>query len=111
MRRSDRHLQTANAGQRSARHDDLIQGEEGLAGLIAAARMDRGMKGHSIFDSEVARDQLRQHAFQAVCLDLGEEPYLAQVHTQERNIHLRHRARRPQEGAVATQDYQCPGPR
>ena len=35
----------------AAGHGDLVEGEEGLAGLAAPARMDRGLQGHSILQA------------------------------------------------------------
>ena len=104
MRIVDGDVEVADAGQRPARDDEIV--ERHVADVVdrAAVAQDHALERHAFADLVVAGLDPGEHGVEIARLGLGEEPDLAQVDAEDRDVHLGHGTDGAQERAVATQD-------
>ena len=106
VRRPDLHVEVDHAGQRAAGDDHVVQREERARRGVAARAVDRPAQGHPVLEAIPAAGDLLEQLLELVGFGLGQEPDLAEVDPDHRDLGLGHGARRPQERAVTAEDDQ-----
>ena len=100
----DRHVEAAHPGQRAAGDDDVVERDVPLVLADAAAAQDPALDDHPLVDRERAGDEVAEHRLEVTGLRLGQEPDLAEVEPEQRDVDLGDRPGGAQERAVATED-------
>ena len=105
----DRDVEPADARERTARHDEVVERDVALAVDRVAVAQDDPLEGHPLGDLVLAGSDVLEHGPEVAGLRLREEADLAEVDAEDRDVDLGHGPDGPQEGAVATEHHERVG--
>ncbi len=107
----DLDIEAADAGERAAGDDDVVEGMMWRAGGLAARGQDARLERHPLVDRVFARDEPAEDGLELRRLRLREEADLAEVDAEQRHVDLDDGPGRSQERPVTAEDDEDVGRR
>src|SRR5262245_33777787 len=111
MRWTDLDVEPADARERAAGDDDVVQGVVRRGTRGAAAGQDPALEGHPLVDRVLAGLEAAENVLELSCLGLRQEADLAEVDPEQRDVDLDHGPGCSQERAVTAKDDEDVGRR